>query len=84
MNGPRVAGEPGSSRVRSGLTICQLLPPSRVAKSTFDPRYSTCGSAAEKINGAVRLNRYSPVRRTTGETSRVWPVLRSNTVTLPP
>ena len=34
-----------------------------------------CGSAGEKISGAVRLKRYFPVRRTTGETSCVWPVM---------
>jgi len=36
--GPRVAGTPGSSRVKSGLMICQLSPPSVVLKRTFDPR----------------------------------------------
>ena len=40
----------GSCVERSGLMICQWLPPSLVLNSTFDPRYSACGSTGEKIS----------------------------------
>src|SRR6266478_3901527 len=81
---PRLGGTPGSSRVRSELTICQLLPPLVVLNSTLDAKYKMWGSTGENIRGCVRLKRYWPVRSTTGETSWVCDVVRLNLVTLPP
>ncbi len=73
-------GTPGSSRVRSGLMICQLLPPSRGLEQNVRSEIRACADRpARRSAAAVRLKRYLPVRRTTGETSRVCPVLRSNT-----
>src|SRR5262249_23556758 len=54
---PRFEGFPGSSRVRSGLIVSQVAPPSAVFQSTCDAKKRTRGSACEKTAGAVRPNR---------------------------
>src|SRR2546425_2587272 len=51
----RLLGAPGSSRVRSGLIFCHVLPPSAVRKRTCEPKYSTCGSSGENITGNVHV-----------------------------
>src|SRR5215467_8483385 len=47
-----------SLRVRSGLMICQVMPPSVVLKSTCAAKYRALGSCGEKTIGSVHWKRY--------------------------
>src|SRR6266436_10299595 len=75
----------GRTRVRSSLTVSQLVPPSLVFSKNCVPRYSRCGSCGEKTIGMVQLNRYLlPNETAAGEMSRTCPVVFDNRTTLPP
>ena len=75
----------GRTRVRSSLTVSQLVPPSLVFSKNCVPRYSRCGSCGEKTIGMVQLNRYLlPNGTAAGEMSRTCPVVFDNRTTLPP
>src|SRR5215467_1193288 len=47
-----------SLRVRSGLMICQLLPPSVVACTNWLPTYTLLWSCGEIVTGNSQLKRY--------------------------
>ena len=47
-------------RVRSGEIACQELPPSVVFQTTFDAKYSVCGSVGAKRSGIVRTTLHVP------------------------
>src|SRR6266566_1412826 len=75
----------GRTRVRSSLTVSQLVPLSLVFSKNCVPRYRRCGSCGEKTIGMVQLNRYLlPNGTAAGETSRTCPVVFDNRTTLPP
>src|ERR1700740_3319649 len=58
-----------SFRVRSGLMICQLLPPSVVTCTNWLPTYTLLWSCGEIVTGNSQLNRYFTSAAVAPETS---------------
>src|SRR5215469_1092068 len=80
-----------SLRVRSGLMICQLLPPSVVTCTNWLPTYTLLWSWGEMAIGNSQLKRYftsaagAPATYSGHtSTSRSWCVRSSKRVTVPP
>src|SRR5215469_5530310 len=80
-----------SLRVRSGLIICQLLPPSVVTCTSWLPTYTLLWSWGEMAIGNSQLKRYftsaagAPATYSGHtSTSRSWCVRSSKRVTVPP
>src|SRR5215469_4121979 len=55
---PEICWRDLSLRVRSGLMICQLLPPSVVACTNWLPTYTLLWSCGEIVTGNSQLKRY--------------------------